>query len=59
MKRRVAVALLIGVLSVPTFAAPRRDDGDDGARDTIVRIARTISKIVKTLEDVRVILPLP
>jgi len=46
----LAVLSLVLSLSVPAYAAPRRDDGGDGFyRDSIKKIVQVIKRIVKVV----------
>ena len=49
----LAVFSLVLSLSVPAYAAPRRDDGGDSFyRDSIKKIVQVIKKVVRVLDDV-------
>jgi hypothetical protein len=56
----LAVFTLVLSLSVPAYAAPRRDDGGDGFyRDSIKKIVQVIKKVVKKLDGGDVVWPRP
>jgi len=56
----LAVLSLVLSLSVPAYAAPRRDDGGDGFyRDSIKKIVQVIKKVVKKLDGSDVSYPKP
>ena len=56
----LAVFTLVLSLSVPAYAAPRRDDGGDGFyRDSIKKIVQLIKKVVRKLDDSTVSWPKP
>ena len=48
----LVVLSLVASLSVPAYAAPRRDDGGDGFyRDSIKKIVQVIKKLIKAPLD--------
>ena len=56
MSKRFFVLLLLVALSIPSFAAPSRDDGDRHGPSTIARI---IHRIVHALDNFDLGFPKP
>lgn len=49
--RSLALALLITLFALPTFAAPKQDKPDPGNVPTIIKIIRRLFPILQPLDD--------